>query len=101
MPTISDFSYGFSSSGVDAYLEDIKSNALQNAKDAVTNLTDINSVLDTEWEGKAKDNFKTNLNKDAKHVADQFDALFTILTTEVHSVEAAMANKDNELISVD
>ena len=32
MPTISDFSYGFSSSGVDAYLEDIKSNALQNAK---------------------------------------------------------------------
>lgn len=101
MPSIGDMSYGYSTSGVADYLEAIKSEALNLAKEAVLDTGDIRSCCENEWEGKARENFLTNLDKDAKHVADQFETLYNILVSEINSVNAAMANKDESLISVE
>jgi len=98
MPEIGEMQYGYSTEGVSEYLEAIKSEALTNAKDAVKDISLIKTACDNNWEGKAKDNFKVNLQKDADHVADQFDALYNILVSEINSLNAAMANKDEELI---
>lgn len=100
MPSISEMNFGFDSAGVEQYLEDIKSGALLNAKTAVEDTTDVVTILDNEWEGKARDNFKTNLTSDAKHISEQFDALYEILQTEISQVQAEMANKDEELIKI-
>lgn len=100
MPAINEMEYGYDAAGVEAYLEEIQSGALTDAKTAVEDISGINNVLDNEWEGKAKENFKTNLEKDSKHVSDQFQALYEILTSEVNQAQAAMANKDEELIKV-
>lgn len=98
---ISTFEYGFSASGVQDYLEQIKTVALTNAKDAVNSksaLDPIRTACEAHWEGKSRENFLTNLSKDADHVANQFDQLYNILESEINSVAAAMANKDEELI---
>ena len=101
MPTIGDFEYGYDQAGMSTYLDQIKSTELQNAKDAVENISGIKTVCENEWEGKARENFVTNLEKDALHVSEQFTTLYQILESEINSAQAAMANKDEELIQVD
>lgn len=101
MPTIGDLSYGYDTNGVGEYLEAIKVDAIEKAKEAVLNIQDVQTCCENEWEGKARENFVANLQKDAQHVADQFDALYSILTSEINSLNAAMANKDESLINVD
>lgn len=100
MPTISDFSYGYSTEGVANYLDAIHTDAIQKAKDAVEDISGIKTCCENEWEGKARENFVANLEQDAKHVSEQFDALYNILVTEINSLNAAMANKDESLINV-
>lgn len=101
MPSIGDMSYGYSTEGVVDYLDAIQQEALLKAKEAVLNTDEITTCCENEWEGKARENFVTNLAKDAQHVADQFDVLYSILESEINSVNAAMANKDESLINVD
>lgn len=101
MPSISDMQYGYDTAGVSEYLEAIKSEALQLAKEAVLDVSEIKSCCEENWEGKARENFVVNLEKDAKHVSEQFDALYNVLVAEVNSLNAAMANKDEELIKLD
>lgn len=101
MPAIGDFEYGFEASGVEQYLSDIKSEYLDKAKDRVEDISGIQTCCENEWEGKARDNFISNLQKDSEHVGEQFDALYSILCSEIGSLQAAMANKDEALIEED
>ena len=101
MPAIGDMSYGYSTAGVADYLEAIKSEALNLAKEAVLDTSEIKTCCENEWEGKARENFVANLETDGRHVAEQFDTLYTILVSEINSVNAAMANKDESLINVE
>ncbi len=101
MPAIGDFAYGYDQAQLESYLSEIKAEALDNAVEAVMNIDKIKSACENEWEGKARENFVQNLQNDAKHVSDQFEALYKNLEAEVKSAQAAMANKDEELISLD
>ena len=98
MPTIGDMEYGYDANGVSQYLDNIKSEALQQAKDAVLDTTVLVNACESNWEGKARENFVTNLNKDAQHVGDQFDALYNVLCSEINSLSEAYADKDGQLI---
>lgn len=101
MPVLGDMEYGYDQGGMESYLDEIETTALQEAKNAVEDISGIQQVCESEWEGKARENFVTNLQKDALHVSEQFTALYNILRSEVASLQAAMANKDEELIQVD
>lgn len=101
MPTIADFEYGYDNSGIDEYLQSIKADYLDKAKEAVENISSIKTCCENEWEGQARDNFVTNLDKDSKHVGEQFMALYDVLRSEISSLGAAMANKDETLIQID
>lgn len=98
MPAIGDMEFGYDKAGVEAYLEDIKSGVLQTAKDKINDITGITTACDNTWQGKSKTAFLANMKKDAAHVSEQFDALYAALVSEVNSVAAAMANKDESLI---
>lgn len=100
MPTINELSHGYSTEGVETYLEAIHTEAIQEAKTAVEDISGIKTCCENEWEGKARENFVANLETDSKHVSEQFDALYNILVTEINSLNAAMANKDESLINV-
>ncbi len=98
MPTISELQYGFDSEGVDSYLKEIKSIVLTQAADALDSTSGIKSVCESNWEGKARDDFLSNLKKDKDHVKEQFEELYEILDGEINQVKNAMANKDKTLI---
>lgn len=98
MPAIGDMQYGYDTAGVEAYIEAIQTEALQLAKNAVEDISTIKTCCENEWEGRARENFVMNLEKDAKYVSEQFDVLYNTLKGEIHSLNAAMANKDEELI---
>ena len=98
MPTISDMEYGFDSDGVATYLDEIKVQALEEAKNAVLDTSSLVQCCETHWEGRAREKYVENLKRDAQHCADQFDALYNILVAEVNQLNAAMANKDESLI---
>lgn len=101
MADIKEFEYGYDQEGLTKYIESIRSTALKKAQEAVLATNKIVSVCENEWEGKARENFVENLKKDAQHVSDQFEALYGILEQEVAQAQAAMANKDEELIQID
>ena len=101
MPTIGELEHGYDTNGVDQYLQEIKAQALEEAKSAVLNTNGLVSCCEQNWEGRARENYLNNLQKDAQHCAEQFDALYEILVSEVNSLNAAMANKDEELIRAD
>lgn len=101
MPDIESFSYGYDREGVNKYINDIKATALQEASDAVKNIDAIRNCCNENWKGKAKDNFVFNLEQDSQYVAKQFIKLYANLVQEIESVNAAMANKDEELIKKD
>lgn len=98
MPTIEEMNYGYYASGVSSYLEEIKSTVLTKAQEAVIDTKQIETVCESKWSGKSKDAFLSNLKKDASHVSEQLGALYSVLQDEVYAVQAAMANKDEELI---
>ena len=97
MPAITDFQYGFDTAGVAQYLEDIKAQSLQQAKDTVLDTSSLVQCCEANWEGRAREAYVENLNRDAQHCADQFDALYNALVSEVNQLNAAMANKDESL----
>lgn len=101
MPKIGDMQYGFDTGGLEQYLNSIESEALKHAMDAVNNTDGIKSACENNWEGKARENYLANLEKDKQHVNEQLEVLYNILKNEISSVMAAMRNKDEELISQD
>lgn len=100
MPSIGDLNYGYDKAGVDQYIDNIKGIVLTEACEQIRDISSIESVCDQEWEGQAKENFKTNLKTDAEHLCKQFEFLYNVLTSEINSVQAAMSNKDEELIKI-
>lgn len=99
MPAISEMQYGFDSGGIQTYLAEIHDDYLKLAEDAARETSGVEGVCKNEWEGIARDNFITNLKSDAEHVASQFETLYNILVSEINSVGASMANKDESMIS--
>ena len=98
MPDIQNFEYGYDKAGVDKYISDIKATALQEASAAVKDIKSIVNCCNENWKAKSKDNFVYNLEQDSIYVSRQFDKLYYNLVQEIESVNAAMANKDEELV---
>lgn len=99
MPSIGELNYGYDAGGVDAYIEEIKAKVLTEVAAQLDDISAIENACNNHWEGLAKENFLTNLKTDVAHVKEQYQALYYALSNEIHSVHAAMANKDESLIS--
>ncbi len=98
MPDIGEMKYGTSKSGVDAYIDAIQAEVLDEAaRELLEGLDSIDTACDKHWEGQAKERFKENLRTDAEHVRTQYGNLLLILRDEIHSANAAMVNKDKSM----
>ena len=95
---IGNLKYGTSTSGTEEYVDLIRGIVLKDAAELIRNVKAIQSICDDHWEGKAKDNFKLNLQKHADHVADEFSHLFTTLENEVKGTNGVMIKNDENLI---
>lgn len=98
MPDIGEMKFGTSESGLNAYIDAIRTEVLNVAgQQLISGLDDIDAVCDQHWEGAAKDKFKQNLRDDATHVQLQYTRLLSILKEEIKSLRAAMVQKDKTM----
>lgn len=98
MPTIEEMTYGYSTAGVEKYIEEIKTSSLNKAIEALDNTEDLIAAIDNEWLGTAREGYITQLNADKEHVKTQLNTLVSNLESEINSLNAAMANFDEGLI---
>lgn len=98
MADISDFNFGYDADGVNVYLENIRSIVLTEAAAALDDTSAIEKVCKEHWEGVARDNFLKNLKTDKDHVKEQFETLYSVLTTEIEQAQEAMDKKDYNMI---
>ena len=98
MPDISQFNFGYDADGVNVYLENIRSIVLTEAAAALDDTSAIEKVCKEHWEGVARDNFLKNLQTDKEHVKEQFETLYSVLTTEIEQAQAVMGHKDYNMI---
>lgn len=98
MLSIGEMEYGYTSAGVESYLEQIKAIVLDQACEKVRDISAIKNVCEEKWFGTAKEKFEENLQRDADRVAEQYHTLQRILAREIIAVAAAMKDKDKNLI---
>ncbi len=99
--SMSELQYGTSSSGVEEYLAELKSIAVEQAGQLVLDINEITQTCDQNWSGQAKENFKANLAADAQHVSDQFSRLYSVLEDEIRAASSAMIEKDRTMLQSD
>lgn len=98
MPTIGEMEYGYTTAGVESYLEQIRMIVLDEATEKVKDISAIKNVCLEKWAGEASTKFQENLQNDANRVAEQYQKLQRILAREIVAVAAAMKDKDRNLI---
>ena len=79
-----DFQYGFDAQGIENLLEEIKGKVIDNAaKDAVDRLDIINKACDANWQGQSREDFKTQLGKDARKFQSALTTLYNAFEREI------------------
>lgn len=96
------YEYGYTAAGANALIDEVnaivyagESSAASVAKSGVS---DIKTVCDDYWDGAAKDNFITNLTKDAEQFAEALQTLQTAFDTEVRNAASDYKSFDENLI---
>lgn len=98
MPTINQMSHGVDEAGVTDYIDKLKAVVITEAATAVKDISSIRTVCEENWEGEARKEFLELLQKDANHVADQYQALYDALFNEIKNVMESMQQFDRVMM---
>lgn len=98
MPNIADMKYGFESSGVSAYLEEVRASSLETASEHAEDISKIKSALEDTWEGKSREKYLVNLAQDVKKFQDALLGLYNAFEKEVANTAVNMKEFDENLI---
>lgn len=99
--TIGQMTYGFSSAGVDSFLETIKTDLLVTATTAIDNITTVESAINAGWTGRARtnyiDNFEAARTKIKSDLRSEYDDIYTRFT----ELASAYQEQDQNLITLE
>ena len=95
---IADFSQGFDTSGVIAYLSEIKSECLDKASEDVLETSGLKQACTDNWSGQACEDFKTKLDDAARHLSAQYKTLYDNLANQINKAALDMKTFDEGLL---
>lgn len=98
MASLAEFSYGGDSSAVEGLISELVAKVAA-AQEVVTTLTEVETALDSNWAGKAEENFKANLANDASKVSTKVGVLLATLSTEIQNIMSEMQSNDMHMFS--
>ena len=102
MANASDYTFGYSAKGIDTLISEVNSIVMNGAADmAVDNVSDIKKVCKEYWDGKARDNFVANFEKDAKLFKTNLKKLKDAFEDEIQNAGRSFQNFDKNLIDRD
>ena len=97
-----DYMYGYNANGIDRLIKEVNSIVMNGAADnAVDNVSDVKKVCKEYWDGKARDNFVSNLEKDAKLFKTNLKKLKDAFEDEIQNAGRSFQNFDKNLIDKD
>lgn len=90
---------GYSKSGIESLLQDIKANVIEKAS---TELGDkkknLDTAIDTIWNGQSADTFKSNMQNDIGIIQQALVDLYAALESEVNQVGQEVGRIDEKLV---
>lgn len=102
MAYASDYDYGYNAKGIDTLISEVNSIVMNGAADmAVDNVDDVKQVCKEYWDGKARDNFVSNFEKDAKLFKRNLKKLKDAFEDEIQNAGRNFQNFDKNLIDRD
>ena len=97
-----DYVYGYNANGIDRLIKEVNSIVMNGAADnAVDNVSDVKKVCKEYWDGTARDNFVSNLEKDAKLFKTNLKKLKDAFEDEIQNAGRSFQNFDKNLIDKD
>ena len=91
---------GMSTAGVANYLEELKANVLERAKQALRGdkLDSVVKAINANWQGNSRDKFLTDLNQAITHISEDLDAEYADLLARLEEIQNNYLKQDNNLM---
>ena len=95
---IQDLTTGISTSGMQAYREELKSSLLLSSQEKLRSLQEVETALNEGWQGTAADRFKTQMNATVEKICEDLQKEYADLENRLIDLESAYFNADNILM---
>ena len=96
---VADADLGYSKSGIEGLLADIKANVIEKASGELGDKKkDLDTAIDTIWNGQSADTFKTNMQNDVTIIQQALVDLYAALESEVNQVGQEVGRIDEKLV---
>lgn len=96
--TLDSMTIGVSQAGVQQYLEELKVECFDTAKKDLQEVAAIQSALDKNWQGHAKDVFIGQFNESIETVTNALNTEYNTLTAQINNVMSDYFSVDNSLM---
>jgi uncharacterized protein YukE len=96
---VSGADLGYSKTGIESLLQDIKANVIEKASGELGDKKkSLDNAIDIIWNGQSADTFKTNMQNDVGIIQKALTDLYAALESEVNQVGQEVGRIDEKLV---
>ena len=95
---INDLSIGVSTSGLQAYLDELRASLLTEVESKIDDYTTVKSALDKGWQGVSRDNFETNFQEMREKVKEDLRLEYSNLHARIEELAYNYVQQDKNMI---
>lgn len=96
--SIGETTQGISKSGLEAYRQELHTEAITKTIAKLHDIDDIVKALQNGWQGTAEENFEANFKDKIKEQEEVIQGLKETLDKELDQLEATWAKQDGEMV---
>ena len=94
----SDVSYGISKSGLEGYFDYLKVNVVDKIKGQLQNIEDVNSAINSGWQGVSRDAFLRQFNNAIYNASNELDMEFGNLRNKLNELAQSYYAQDAKMV---
>lgn len=98
--TIGDLSIGVSAAGAQEYYQELKTNAIDKACDALRNTSKLYSTFRQSWQGQAELNFERNFDKAISETIKSLEGIKVMIENNIAREVKQWAEEDKHMLDV-
>lgn len=95
---INDIEIGVSADGAWEYYNNLNTNAIQKAQQAVLDLNEVKTTFQQNWQGQAEVNFERNMEKAANVVNNEFEKASKMIESLIAELVENWAEQDKNMV---
>lgn len=95
---IDGLSIGISSQGMDEYIEVLRISLLQNVKEQIDDVTELETKINAGWQGQSRDRFLNLFEQSRNNVKDDLEAEYNDLVARLVELQQNYFAQDANMI---